>query len=42
MIKRVIYLFAFFCLALNSNAQPWTCSTFPDEAGFQKRMKGML
>ncbi len=42
MIKKIIYTFVFLGLAICSNAQPWSCSTYPDEAGFQQRMKGML
>ena len=44
MIKSYILSigFALLCLALSSNGQPWSGSTYPNEAGFQKRMTGML
>ena len=42
MIKKVVCLIVFFHLVISSNAQPWSCSTYPYEAGFQNRMKGML
>lgn len=40
LVKCLIVIF--LIVSFQVQAQPWSCSTYPDEAGFQKRMEGQL
>ena len=43
MKAKVKYLLIFYLIVLSQvQAQPWSCATYPDEAGFKQRMEGML
>lgn len=42
MIKKSLFLVVVFWWSIGVQAQPWVTSTYPDEAGFQQRMSGML
>lgn len=42
IIKSRILFLGCLLIAGLTHAQPWTASTYPDEAGFQQRIKGML
>lgn len=42
IFKSLILLFSLALISGQTYAQPWSCSTYPDEAGFRQRMEGML